>query len=527
MLDAGAKVDAASVAGSAAAAAATTGERSTPSEEAFELLVHAVTTKSSAVAHARNPRRGMDTRVALADACSEAADRSDLAAAYTGGVRVLLVSTYELGHQPHHIAVAAAALEARGHDIVTMDLAVEAWDPPSVATAAAIAVSVPMHTAARLAVEVVTRLRTERPGIPIAMFGLYAMVPAGLDGVARFAGEFAEALGDWVDAPNRVGALLPITRTSSMTRQQVPARARLPSLSSYACLSVAGEERTAGYVEASTGCRHRCRHCPVPTVYNGRINVTNLDALFADVGQQVAAGARHITFGDPDFLNAPAHSRRVVEAFANRHPGVTFDATVKVEHILSHADVWPTFADAGCLFVISAFEVLSDDILEKLDKGHTAADAGKAVHMLRDHGIEIRPSWLPFTPWTSLDDIVDIFRFIARHDLVPNTDAVQLAIRLLIPDGSLVLDLPDASDWLGPYDEAALSYTWTSPDPRLDALQLEFAQLAERGVARPPAETFREMWGIVAAETGMRVDNIAIPAGATVGRPRMTEPWFC
>ena len=55
--------------------------------------------------------------------------------------------------------------------------------------------------------------------------------------------------------------------------------------------------------------------------------------------------------------------------------------------------------------------------------------------------MEIRPSWLPFTPWTTADDLADILEFISQHDL--DVDPVQVTIRLLIPEGSLVLDVPE------------------------------------------------------------------------------------
>src|SRR5688572_16782919 len=135
-------------------------------------------------------------------------------------------------------------------------------------------------------------------------------------------------------------------------------------------------------VEASHGCLHRCGHCPIPVVYDGRIRIVPEDVVLADIEALVATGARHVTFGDPDFLNGPQHSRRVVAAMHERWPELTFDCTVKVEHILRHSQIWPEFADAGCLFVVSAFETVHEETLIRLDKGHTAADAAAAVQLL-------------------------------------------------------------------------------------------------------------------------------------------------
>ena len=438
---------------------------------------------------------------------------------------ILLISVYELGHQPQHLAVAAGALRTHGVPVTILDLAIDPWDEHLVAGADRVAISVPMHTAMRLAVDVVNRLRAAKPALPIALFGLYASVYPGDADVTTLTGEFAEPLIAWATAPTPQTAAITLRRTTGP--QTGLARDGLAPLDRYARLELGESQRIVGHVAASSGCRHRCRHCPVPTVYDGRVNVAPLDLVLEDIDRQVEDGAEHITFGDPDFLNAPVHSRKLVAAITDRHPGTTFDATVKVEHILAHADVWDEFADAGFVYVVSAFETMSDAILDRLDKGHTATEAGQAVHLLRDAGIEIRPSWLPFTPWTEMADVVDIFRFIADHDLVDNTDAIQLSIRLLVPPGSLLLDLPDAGDWLGDYDAGRLTYRWSSPDPKVDQLQARLSLQAETLVDATPREAFAAMWATVSAMAGIRSDVLSIPHGATTGRPRMLEPWFC
>nr|MDQ3306055.1 radical SAM protein [Actinomycetota bacterium] len=89
-------------------------------------------------------------------------------------MRVLLVSTYELGHQPVHLASPAAALLRGGHEVVALDLSVQPWDTDLVGWAEAVAFSVPMHTAMRLALAAATALRRQRPGLPVCFYGLYA-----------------------------------------------------------------------------------------------------------------------------------------------------------------------------------------------------------------------------------------------------------------------------------------------------------------------------------------------------------------
>jgi radical SAM superfamily enzyme YgiQ (UPF0313 family) len=434
-------------------------------------------------------------------------------------VNVLLVSTYELGHQPLHVAAPAARLRERGHDVRVLDLSVEPWDPAAAAGADRIACSVPMHTATRLAREVTAVARAAAPGVPVCFYGLYAVM--GRDVADHvIAGEYEDALVRWVEgdapaAPERV------LGTASPRSGGPPARDLLPPLTAYVHLVGAGAPRPVAYAEASRGCAHRCRHCPVPVVYDGRTRVVAEEMILADVAQQVRAGARHVTFGDPDLLNRPQHARRVVAALHQAFPDVTFDCTVKVEHVLRHADVWPELAARGCLFLISAFETTNDAILERLAKGHTAADMSRATTLVREHGIEMRPSWMPFTPWTTPSDIVDILDFVAAHDLVGNVDPVQYTIRLLLPKGSLLLGHPDLAPHVGPWDETRLTYTWTATDPTVDALQATLADLVEEHVAidAPIAETY------TAVRAAAGAPPVALPPSREI--PRLTESWFC
>jgi radical SAM superfamily enzyme YgiQ (UPF0313 family) len=436
-------------------------------------------------------------------------------------VRVLLVGCYELGHQPLQVAAPAGILRSRGHDVRAVDLSMQSWDPDLAAWADRIAISVPMHTAMRIARRVIALADAAAPGTPVCAYGLYAPMLADVaDRV--MAGESDQALADWVDGSDETAVVF-LGRDAATPGTPLPARDLLPPLDRYAHLAIAGDERPVAYVEASHGCAHRCRHCPVPVIYDGRIRIVDVDHVVADVAQQVAAGARHVTFGDPDFLNGVHHSLRVARAVHERFPDLTFDCTVKVEHILRHADVWSELADIGCLFVVSAFESTNDAILERLDKGHTAADEARAVALLRAHGIEVRPTWLPFTPWTTLADVQDLLRFVADHDLVGNVDPVQYTIRLLIPKGSLLLELPDVRERVGPYDDERGAYPWSADDPAVDDLQVALAALVEGRLAEGASipEIFRNVC------TACGVDPGLIPAGATEGRPRLTEPWFC
>ena len=453
-------------------------------------------------------------------------------------MRILVVSTYELGHQPLMAASAAAALAGAGHEVACVDLAVDALDPATVDDADAVAFAVPMHTATRIALTAARSIRERRPGVPVCLFGLYAGAGADalaeLGGGAAFAGEYVTDLVRWAASADRpaVGGRGHVAVTTALTPSpaQVPARRYLPPLERYAALAIGDETRLAGYVEAARGCTQRCRHCPVPVVYGGRLRSIDVGTVVADVDQLVGMGARHITFGDPDFLCSPPHTRRVVDAFTRRHAGVTFDVTTKVSHILANAELWSPFADAGLLFVTTAVECLDDAILALLAKGHTAADAARAVALLGAHGIDARPSFLPFTPWTTLDGVADICDFVVDHDMVDVVEAVQYSLRLLIPPGSLLLELPELAPHLDGYDSERFTHDWHAADPRVDALCASVGEVVADAAARGDgaAATFRTVYGLVTAAAGRdpaRAD--AADVDACSGRPRLTEAWFC
>jgi radical SAM superfamily enzyme YgiQ (UPF0313 family) len=440
-----------------------------------------------------------------------------------------VVSTYELGHQPLSAATSTAALLGADHQVRCVDVAVGTLESADVDWAERVALSVPMHTAMRLALRVAETIRARRPGLPICFFGLYAgsarelTVASPADAI--IAGEYEAGLVSWVDGRGP-GPAVQLPRT----RGCVPDRHLLPDLGRYTRLAVAGEQRLVGSVAASRGCSHRCRHCPVPVVYDGRVRLVEEASVLADVDHLVASGARHLSFADPDFLNAPHHSLRLVAAIHHHHPDLSFDATIKVEHILRHSDVLAELADAGCAFVVSAFESVNDVILHRLDKGHTAAEASQAVTALRAVGIEVRPSWLPFTPWATVGDLVDMMDFVVAHDLMANVDPVQYSVRLLVPEGSLLLVEPTMTAHLGAYEPSRLGWAWSHPDPAMDRLQDQVATLVEARDGQAPERTFDEVDTLVRSSAGTsatRPPRGAVSVGPPGDRAHLTEPWFC
>jgi radical SAM superfamily enzyme YgiQ (UPF0313 family) len=433
-------------------------------------------------------------------------------------MRLLLVSTYELGRQPVHLAAPAAALRGAGHEVRTIDLAVEDFNLEDISWADGVAISVPMHTATRLADQIVAEVRSVDPDLPIALYGLYAGLGAARV-EARLEGEYEPGLLSWAAGESEGG------RHLGRSEFMVPDRSGLATLDRYARLEHDGATVLAGAVEASHGCRHRCRHCPIPVVYDGRIRVVPGDKVLADIDHLVAAGAGHITFGDADFLNAPAHSLDILERAHREHPDLTFDATIKVEHILRHADLWPSLADMNLLFVVSAFESVDEFTLGVLDKGHNVADMGTAIDLTRSVGVHIRPTWLPFMPWTAPEDVADIFEFIELHRLAGATDPVQMSIKLLMPRGSLLEERPEVTPHLRGYDEEALTWRWEFAHPETEILQKDVEAIAASAsdCGQEAVATLDEMRVAVSRAAGRSL----APIRSAPPAPRLTESWFC
>jgi radical SAM superfamily enzyme YgiQ (UPF0313 family) len=440
---------------------------------------------------------------------------------------IVLVSLYELGHPPLAIASAAAFLEEAGYAPSCVDLAVQELDAEveaRLASARLVALSLPMHTALRLGVTLVRRLRARGGAAHVACFGLYATLNAEhlrASGVDSVWGPDAEEELVALAAALERGAPAPAARAPRRLVYRLPSRGGLPPLARYAKLVGAdGVERLAGAVEATRGCKHLCRHCPIPAVYGGRFFAVPVDTVLADAEQQVRAGARHITFIDADFLNGPRHAVAVARALHERFPEVTFDATCKVEHLRRHAALLPELARCGCVFIVTAVESLSDEVLAILQKGHGRADVLPVLEAVRAAGISLRPTFLPFTPWTTARDYLELVHFVLEHDLTSEVDAVQLTLRLLLPAGSLLLERPELAPHLRGFDAEAATHRWVHPDPRMDALQLELAALAEAGA------DIAELHGAAARRLGAGPVR-ALPPRAGRATARLSEPWFC
>ena len=450
-------------------------------------------------------------------------------------MRAVLISTYELGRQPFGLASPAAWLRRDGHLVACFDLSRQPADPAGLAAAELIAFYLPMHTATRLALQLIPEVQQLNPRAHLCGFGLYAPLNAGqlraagvstvLDG--EFEADLAGlanrlATGPVATLPARLPELGATPRGPARLRFLVPDRSDLPAVTRYAALVTApGATRTVGYTEASRGCKHHCRHCPVVPVYNGQFRVVPRDVVLADIRQQVEAGAQHITFGDPDFFNGIAHAAAIVRELHAEFPRLSYDVTIKIEHLLRHADHLALLRTTGCVLITSAVESLDDAVLALLDKGHTRADFEAAVRLLRRHELNLSPTFVSFTPWTTAESYCALLERLADLNLIEQVAPIQLAVRLLVPAGSRLLELEAMRRHVGDFDAAALTWTWRHPDPAMDRLCADIQKLVRHQPKASRTELFAAIWRLA----GGSQPGFVLPARATV--PYLNEPWYC
>ena len=374
-------------------------------------------------------------------------------------MKILLLSFYDLGKQPKIISELYQKLNNGTNEIDIVDYSVEE-KTLNLKNYDALGVYASMHTASVLAEEY---LRNKDLPNKLFVFGLYAKV-------------FKEMFQNFEIIQNLDNAdlesLLNVQLNEEYSfKHSVPDRTVLPSITDYSHIVDGSNNLIAGSVETTYGCKHECTHCPVPIEFNGTFKTFGTDKILKDVSNQVEAGAKHISFNDPDFFNGPKHALKILEALNIEHPDLTYDSTIKVEHILKYPDYFKELKNLNMLFVISAFETTNDRVLNILKKNHSSLDLNSAVEFSLSHSIDIRPTWMPFSPWTEKQDLPNIIKLIEEYRLRETVDPIQLTIKLLVPKNSLILNDPDINNYLEEYDPSSFSYSWRYMSPDMDKLQ--------------------------------------------------------
>ena len=450
-------------------------------------------------------------------------------------MNISLINPYELGRQPFGLAEPTAFLHRAGHTVRCCDLSIQKLDSGLDETTEIVAIYIAMHTATRIAIEALPKIRQLAPHASLCVYGLYASMNAdlfrslGVDTI--LGGEFETGL---VSMAARVQAGQGSIQTEPETALDkiafiTPDRSKLPPLSQYARLiNPDGSEKTVGFVETTRGCRYLCRHCPGVPVYQGKFFIIPAEVVLDDIRAQVQAGAQHLSFGDPDFFNGPGHALKIVQALHRQYPDISYDATIKIEHIIKYPEEIKILKDTGCLFILAAVEAVDDSILELLDKGHSREDFIHALAFLREIDIDLTPTFVAFTPWTTLDIYLELLDHIVKLQLIEAVAPVQLSIRLLIPAGSYILKLDGLDGIIGEFDADILGHPWTNPDPRVDELAKKIQSWVTKaeadGLSR--AVIFQKIWQLAHEQAGKPVAELDIEhAGKLI--PRLSENWYC
>ena len=428
-------------------------------------------------------------------------------------MKILLLSFYDLGKQPKIISELYKKLDNGSNQIDIVDYSIEEKDL-TLDNYDVLGIYASMHTASVLAEQY---LRDRKLPNKLFVFGLYANV-------------FSEMFSDFQSIhsfdSDELESLLEVQLNPNYSfKHSVPDRTILPSITDYSHIVDGSNNLIAGSVETTYGCKHECTHCPVPIEFKGMFKTFGTEKIITDVTNQVEEGAKHISFNDPDFFNGPKHALKILQLLNEKHPSITYDSTIKVEHILKYPDYFQELKNLNMLFVISAFETTNDHVLNILQKNHSFNDLNKAVELSLENNIDIRPTWMPFSPWTEQNDLISIIKLIENYKLRETVDPIQLTIKLLVPKNSLILKKPEMKEYLLDYDPASFSYAWQYKFPNIDNIQNELFTYVLQHESENEYTQYLGLVDILESHTNETLLNSEKYSQRIV--PKLSETWFC
>jgi len=428
-------------------------------------------------------------------------------------LKILLLSFYDLGKQPKIISELYKKLDNGSNQIDIIDYSIEEKDL-TLDNYDVLGIYASMHTASVLAEQY---LRDRKLPNKLFVFGLYANV-------------FSEMFSDFQSIhsfdSDELESLLQVQLNPNYSyKHTVPDRTILPSITDYSHIVDGSNNLIAGSVETTYGCKHECTHCPVPIEFKGMFKTFGTEKIITDVTNQVEEGAKHISFNDPDFFNGPKHALKILQLLNEKHPSITYDSTIKVEHILKYPDYFQELKNLNMLFVISAFETTNDHVLNILQKNHSFNDLNKAVELSLENKIDIRPTWMPFSPWTEQNDLISIIKLIENYKLRETVDPIQLTIKLLVPKNSLILKRPEMKEYLLDYDPSSFSYAWKYKFPNIDNIQNELFTYVLQHESENEYTQYLGLVDILESHTNETLLNSEKYSQRIV--PKLSETWFC
>jgi len=123
------------------------------------------------------------------------------------------------------------------------------------------------------------------------------------------------------------------------------------------------------------------------------------------------------------------------------------------------------------------------------------------------------------------DGYRELLPLLAKLDIA-NVAPVQLAIRLLVTQGSRPLELSQVCRHLGNFDAARLWHPSVQPDARVEPLFTEVKETVRRseaeGEQRP--EIFQRIWHLAHGACGCGTQS---PWRKDTANSSVSEPWYC
>ena len=428
-------------------------------------------------------------------------------------MKILLTSFYDLGKQPKIIAEIVDRYNSSEIDFDFFDFSVEDQNI-DLENYDVLGIYAPMHTATILSIEYI---KDKKLPNKMFTFGLYGSVLEDFNSSIRYIKDIES---------DELALFLEINDDHQFSlKNNIPNRQIFPDISNYAHLVDGSNNLIAGSVETTYGCKHSCTHCPVPISFNGSFKTYSLEKIVSDVENQVKQGAKHISFNDPDFFNGPIHALKILESLNEKFPSITYDSTIKVEHIIKYKKYFKELSSLNMVFVISAFETTNDIVLSILEKNHTSNDLNNSIEISQDFGIDIRPTWMPFSPWTELNDLSNIVKLIEKYELRETVDPIQLTIKLLIPKHSLIIKKPEINKYLGNYEKNSLSFKWEYENNDVEKLQSSLFDFILNNSELDDHKQYLGMVNIIEKCTDTKLLTNSSYDFKNV--PKLSETWFC
>jgi anaerobic magnesium-protoporphyrin IX monomethyl ester cyclase len=385
-----------------------------------------------------------------------------------GGARVLLVSTNRERQPypvvPNGLACVASALDAAGHNVRFVDLCF-ARNPVTTARETArsfrpdiIGVSVrnidnsdaiALRHYTPEARDVLHALRAASPGAKVVAGGAaFGVAPEalfrdlGVDYAVAGDGERASvALIDALCSGSPIESLPGLVRERDGTVVFTPPGEdadldALPSPALHRWIDLARYQRHGATVPIQTkrGCVYKCVYCTYRNVEGWGYRTRNPE-LVADEIEELnqKAGVHHFDFVDSTFNSPPGHAVQVCEAITRRKLGVQLDTT-NFTPATASSELLGAMKAAGFRTLGITAESASDPVLEKLEKGFSAAKVREVAKRVEAHGIKALWIFLVGGPGETPGTVEETLAF-ARWRL-ERGDAVYLTVGLRIYPGT-------------------------------------------------------------------------------------------